>query len=343
MKKIYTAILLIALTLFISCDENKAKDEIKKALDKTVDEADKPAKPTKPQNTPQGSGATLTKPVLSAQRVRMGVPITFPKVKRYKYTLKKPANFLTLSDVEGDTTKKQVSSTKVITGIIVVATKDGKTIESDPIDFLFYVANKAALQAEIERAIKKHGNEADLNYIDTSQVTDMSNLFDNNATFNGDISKWDTSSVTTMYAMFYNASAFNQPLNNWTVSSVRDMRNMFNGARAFNQPLNSWHVSSVTDMRRMFKDATIFNQSLNSWNVSNVTDMNGMFYNATSFNQPLTSWDVSSVNNISYMFGLATSFNQDLRDWAAKSGRKSTGMFKDATAMQALNKPSWAR
>ena len=38
----------------------------------------------------------------------------------------------------------------------------------------------------------------------TTGVTDMSNLFYNQATFqNVDISSWDTSSVTTMYQMFY--------------------------------------------------------------------------------------------------------------------------------------------
>ncbi len=74
------------------------------------------------------------------------------------------------------------------------------------------VADKKELQTEIKRVIKKYGATASLNYIDTSEETDMSRLFYNNATFNGDISKWNTLSVTNMRAMFYGATEFNQLL-----------------------------------------------------------------------------------------------------------------------------------
>ena len=40
--------------------------------------------------------------------------------------------------------------------------------------------------------------------------TDLSALFKNNSTFNGNISHWDTRNVTTMKLMFRDASAFNQ-------------------------------------------------------------------------------------------------------------------------------------
>ncbi len=61
MKKLYTTILIIAVTLFISCDENKAKDEIKKALDKTVD-ADKTTPKPKGSGTLDAGGSTPPPP-----------------------------------------------------------------------------------------------------------------------------------------------------------------------------------------------------------------------------------------------------------------------------------------
>ncbi len=55
---------------------------------------------------------------------------------------------------------------------------------------------------------------------DTSAVTDMSSLFEDQTGFNDNISHWDVSSVTTMAFMFVEASAFNQSLNLWDVSKV---------------------------------------------------------------------------------------------------------------------------
>ncbi len=160
----------------------------------------------------------------------------------------------------------QVSSTEVASGVIVVATFNGESIESDPIDFLLHVADKDALITEIrKRLAEADGATANLNYIDTSDITDMSNLFQNNATFNGDVSKWDVSSVTNTQAMFSGAIAFNQSLNSWNVSSVTNMSYMFVGARAFNQPLNKWNIAEVIDIKYMFYNAKAFNQNISGW------------------------------------------------------------------------------
>ncbi len=207
----------------------------------------------------------------------------------------------------------------------------------------FKPATRAELRYEIIRALRARGNKVDLNYIDTSSITDMSKLFQNMRTFNGNISKWNTSRVTNMSEMFDGASAFNQPLNNWNVSKVVKMWRMFAGATSFNQPLNKWDVSRVTDMFAMFINASAFNQPLDKWKVSRVTDMEYMFTNASAFNQPLNKWKVSSVTEMKSMFSNAISFNQNLSSWASKSGRKSNNMFLGATAMKKANKPKWAR
>ncbi len=200
-------------------------------------------------------------------------------------------------------------------------------------------ANKAALQAEIRKAIGTHGNNVNLNYIDTSDVTDMSWLFKDKATFNGDISKWNTSKVTNMIGMFMGAKAFNQPLNNWNVSKVTNMQAMFLAAEAFNQSLTKWNTSKVTNMQDMFDGATVFNQPLDSWIVSSVTNMSYMFRNANAFNQSLTKWNTSKVTNMSSMFRNAKAFNQSLNKWNTSKVTNMSSMFNGAKAFnQSLNK-----
>ena len=102
----------------------------------------------------------------------------------------------------------------------------------------------------------------------TTQVTNMSNLFLNNTSFNSDIGFWDTSNVTNMQIMFKAAAVFNQDIGSWNTSSVTDMKWMFRQAYAFNQDIGSWNTSSVTDMEGMFQQATAFNQDIGSWNTA---------------------------------------------------------------------------
>ena len=60
--------------------------------------------------------------------------------------------------------------------------------------------------SEKATALTNYGN---ISTWDTSQITDMSNLFYNKTTFNDDISSWDVSGATNMQEMFLDASSFN--------------------------------------------------------------------------------------------------------------------------------------
>ena len=118
----------------------------------------------------------------------------------------------------------------------------------------FNQKNKSDLKKIIKDAIREKGPNCDLNFIDTSLITDMSGLF-KNSKFNGNITGWDTSNVTDMRDMFMGAESFNKPIGDWDVSNVRDMYGMFFWAESFNQPIENWNVSKVKNMRAMFKNS----------------------------------------------------------------------------------------
>ncbi|MEX0662493.1 MAG: BspA family leucine-rich repeat surface protein [Balneolaceae bacterium] len=162
----------------------------------------------------------------------------------------------------------------------------------------------------------------------TSGITDISELFSDENTFNEDISHWDVSSVTDMNHMFYLANNFNSDIGSWDVSNVSDMNRMFNNAKAFNQDVGSWDVSNVTNLSGMFGHAESFNRDIGNWDVSGVTDMGNMFGFALVFNQDLNDWDVSNVTDMHYMFVAATDFNGNISGWNVSSVTNMYGMFR---------------
>lgn len=188
----------------------------------------------------------------------------------------------------------------------------------------------------------------DISFWDTSNITNMSELFNGASKFNQPLNNWNTSKVTNMSKLFHAACEFNQPLDKWDTSNVTDMSEMFSGLglelflhyeyNTFNQDISSWDTSNVTNMYRMFFLAAEFNQDINTWNTSNVVDMSEMFSHAKAFNHPLNQWNTSKVTNMSKMFNLAVEFNQDISAWNTANVTDMSGLFASAKAFnQPLN------
>lgn len=161
---------------------------------------------------------------------------------------------------------------------------------------------KEELRKLIYKELQRQGPDADLNFIDTSMITDMSELFEALNIRNIKIDKWNVSNVTNMSNMFRYNPEFNADLSNWNVSKVTNMYAMFYKAKKFNSTLSKWDVSKVTVMRGMFNGAESFNDDLSKWNVSKVKDMGWMFYYANLFTCDLSKWDVSNVIDMKCMF-----------------------------------------
>lgn len=178
---------------------------------------------------------------------------------------------------------------RVAVRLVIMNLKDISSVVSD--DSVVRPETHQELKGVVRSSIRRLGNNADLNFIDTSLITNMSSLFEF-SDFNGDISQWDVSSVENMSLMF-SGCEFNGDLSKWDVSKVRDMGYMFNGSKFNNDSLSGWNVSKVLDMRCMFEDS-YFNGDVSRWDVSNVRDCFGIFYNS-DFKGDLSKWKLKSV------------------------------------------------
>ena len=75
--------------------------------------------------------------------------------------------------------------------------------------YKYFPKTKEELKDIINQLIEERGNDGDFNDIDTSNITDMSELFRDMYEFNGDISNWDVSNISNInytHEIFKNCS-----------------------------------------------------------------------------------------------------------------------------------------
>ena len=182
----------------------------------------------------------------------------------------------------------------------------------------YHPKTKDELKQLVDKLVKERGNDADLNDIDTSKITNMYGLF-YKSFFNGDISKWDVSNVEDMRYMFCYSefTGENGYISKWDVSNVKDMMYMFCGTEftGENGDISNWDVSKVENMDSMFEYSS-FNGDISKWDVSNVKDIEYMFYKSkfTAKNGDISKWDVSNVENMNNMFK-GTSLEKNPPKW----------------------------
>ena len=111
---------------------------------------------------------------------------------------------------------------------------------------------KDELRAIIEQELRIQGPDADLNFIDTSKITDMSFLFKDYDIRRIKIDEWNTSNVTDMMYMFSNNWEFKCDLSHWDVGKVTTMSLMFDRCNDFESDLSGWDVSSLQYWNNMF-------------------------------------------------------------------------------------------
>ena len=226
----------------------------------------------------------------------------------------------------------------------IIKKKLDKPIDSED-HYEYYPKSKEELIKNILEVF--NSGKTDLNCIDTSKITDMSNLFDsgnyNKSLDNIDISKWNVSNVKYIARMFINCLHFDCDFSNWNIHNVRSTFGLFWNCGNFKgKGLENWDVSNVINMDSMFAFCTKFNCNLSKWNVStNTTDMGAMFRNCYNFDSDLSNWDVSNVKHMDEMFVNCSKFKgKGLENWDV-SNIEPTNMSDMFDNCKSLKKPSW--
>ncbi len=204
--------------------------------------------------------------------------------------------------------------------------------------------------------------------IDTSNVTNMSNLFAGTGLAAVDLSSnseespfsvninldfLNTSSVTDMSSMFafsllQNILGVNESISKFDTSNVEDIRNMFlytlgtivEGTTS-KIDISNWNTFNVRDMSGLFGLYQGNEIIMGEINTSNVTNMKGMFFTTSS--STLTSLDLSgisteSVTDMSYMFsGLSSLTTLDVSHFDTSKVTDMSGMFFALSSLTTLD------
>ena len=122
---------------------------------------------------------------------------------------------------------------------------DGTRVCFDPSAHVNVMRDRAELKNIVDTATVNPN--VNLNYLETCNVTDMSKLFEDKTTFNGDVTKWDTSKVKNMEKMFFAANAFNRDISKWSVNSLTNVYQMLVGTiQLCESVVNRWREKVKT-------------------------------------------------------------------------------------------------
>ena len=135
-----------------------------------------------------------------------------------------------------------------------------------------------------------------------------------------EIGSWNVSNITDMTYLFNDYASFNEDISNWDVSNVTKMNGMFMGPwtsaidqkHAFRQDISTWNVVNLQNAYAMFANSQ-FNKPLVGWKnkIGKLENLGWMFLNS-EFNQDLSSWSTNPA------FGTAPRFNTNMMTLESK-------------------------
>ena len=188
----------------------------------------------------------------------------------------------------------------------------------------------------------------DLSNMDTSGMTNMSNMFSDNTSLTnitfGD--NFNTANVINMSGMFKNCTILKTiDLSSFDTSNATIMASMFMNCQGLqNLDLKSFNTSNVTNMLYMFYNcSSLTSLDLSSFNTSNVERMDAMFYNCSSLiSLDLSNFDTSKITDMTYMFNRCKSLTSiNLSSFDTSNVSSLYDAFAGLTSLKVLDLSSF--
>lgn len=186
------------------------------------------------------------------------------------------------------------------------------------------------------------GTSLDLSWLDTSNITDMTSMFENCSSLTSlDVSGFNTVKATNMSNMFYNCKNLTSlDVSSFNTSKVTRMRNTFGYLENISSlDVSLFDTSKVTSMEQMFLNCSkLTSIDLSNFNTSNVTRMYGMFKECSSLTSlAVSNFDTSQVTSMAYMFyGCKSLTSLDISNFDTSQGTSMERMFYYCSSLTSL-------
>ena len=182
----------------------------------------------------------------------------------------------------------------------------------------------------------------DLSALDTSEVTDMRNMFQYNESLtNLDLSNFDTSQVTDMSWMFAGCSITSLDLSKFDTSKVTNMSSMFSECDSLtNLDVSNFDTSEVTNMDSMFSEChSLTGLDVSKFDTSKVTNMGCMFKSCRSLTSlDVSKFDTSNVTDMCVMFAYCENLTSlDVSKFYTSNVTDMGSMFSECSSLTSLN------
>ena len=186
------------------------------------------------------------------------------------------------------------------------------------------------------------GASLDFSNFNTANVTDMSEMFAGYKGSQLDLSHFDTSNVTNMAGMFSNYQGSQIDLSHFDTSNVTDMNGMFWGCtNVTSLDLIHFNTANVTDMSGMFGEDRNVNLNFSNFDTSNVTDMSGMFEYYRGNSLDLSNFNTAKVTDMHDMFESCDLTSLDLSNFNTDQVTNMRYMFEYCSNLTSLNLSNW--